>query len=204
MEGGFRDVHKLLMKIPTRLETERLVVRKYKKGDGQDLFALVERNNNCQFLWANVEEVASLKTKTEAEIMVRKHEAEWVGRLRFVMGVWLKDENKCVGQIWIEPDKWDVPSFEIGWFVDGGYEGMGIAAESARRCLEFLFDNLKAHRVSAIMRDTSPRSWKLAERLGFRREGHLRECRVENGIRYGLVRYGMLNTEFPGTVAAAI
>lgn len=197
-------MHKLLMKIPTRLETERLVVRKYKKGDGQDLFALVERNNNCQFLWANVEEVASLKTKTEAEIMVRKHEAEWVGRLRFVMGVWLKDENKYVGQIWIEPDKWDVPSFEIGWFVDGGYEGMGIAAESARRCLEFLFDNLKAHRVSAIMRDTSPRSWKLAERLGFRREGHLRECRVENGIRYGLVRYGMLNTEFPGTVAAAI
>lgn len=192
------------MKIPTRLETERLVVRKYKKGDGQDLFALVERNNNCQFLWANVEEVASLKTKTEAEIMVRKHEAEWVGRLRFVMGVWLKDENKCVGQIWIEPDKWDVPSFEIGWFVDGGYEGMGIAAESARRCLEFLFDNLKAYRVSAIMRDTSPRSWKLAERLGFRREGHLRECRVENGVRYGLVRYGMLNTEFPSTVAAAI
>ena len=197
-------MHKLLMKIPTQLETERLVVRKYKKGDGQDLFALVERNNNCQFLWANVEEVASLKTKTEAEIMVRKHEAEWVGRLRFVMGVWLKDENKCVGQIWIEPDKWDVPSFEIGWFVDGGYEGMGIAAESARRCLEFLFDNLKAHRVSAIMRDTSPRSWKLAERLGFRREGHLRECRIENGVRYRLVRYGMLNTEFPGTVAAAI
>ncbi len=197
-------MHRLLMKIPTRLETERLVVRKYKKGDGQDLFALVERNNNCQFLWANVEEVASLKTKTEAEIMVRKHEAEWVGRLRFVMGVWLKDENKCVGQIWIEPDKWDVPSFEIGWFVDGGYEGMGIAAESARRCLEFLFDNLKAYRVSAIMRDTSPRSWKLAERLGFRREGHLRECRVENGVRYGLVRYGMLNTEFPSTVAAAI
>ena len=197
-------MHRLLMKIPTRLETERLVVRKYKKGDGQDLFALVERNNNCQFLWANVEEVASLKTKTEAEIMVRKHEAEWVGRLRFVMGVWLRDENKCVGQIWIEPDKWDVPSFEIGWFVDGGYEGMGIAAESARRCLEFLFDNLKAYRVSAIMRDTSPRSWKLAERLGFRREGHLRECRVENGVRYGLVRYGMLNTEFPSTVAAAI
>ena len=143
MEGGFIDLHKLLMKIPTRLETERLVVRKYKKGDGQDLFALVERNNNRQFLWANVEAVASLKTRMEAEIMVRKHEAEWVGRLRFVMGMWLKDESKCVGQIWIEPDKWDVPSFEIGWFVDRGYEGLGIAAESTRRCLEFLFDNLK-------------------------------------------------------------
>lgn len=196
-------MHKLLMKIPIRLETERLVVRKYRKGDGQDLFALVERNSNRRFLRANIEEVASLKNRTEAEIMVRNHEAEWVGRLRFVMGIWLKGEDKCVGQIWIEPDKWDVPSFEIGWFVDHGYEGMGIAAESARRCLQFLFDNLKAHRVSTIMRDTNPRSWKLAERLGFRREGHLRECRVENGVRYGLLRYGMLNTEFTGTVATA-
>ena len=76
-------------------------------------------------------------------------------------------------------------------------------AEAARRCLEFLFDNLNAHRVSTIMRDTNPRSWKLAERLGFRREGHLRECRVENGVRYGLLRYGMLNNEFSSTVAAA-
>lgn len=193
-------MHKLLMKIPTRLETERLVVRKYEKGDGQALFALVERNDNREFLRANVEELSSLATETEAEIMVRRHAAEWVGHRRFVMGVWLKDENKCVGQIWIEPDKWDVPSFEIGWLVDSGYEGMGIAAESVRRCLEFLFGNLKAHRVSAIMRDTNPRSWKLAERLGFRQEGHLRECRVENGDRYGLLRYGMLNTEFPSIV----
>lgn len=189
-------MHKLLMEIPTRLETERLVVRKFEKGDGQALFALVERNNNREFLQASAEEVASLKTETEAEIMVRRHAAEWVGRRRFVMGVWLKDEDRSVGQIWIEPDKWDVPSFEIGWLVDGGYEGMGIAAESARRCLEFLFGDLKAHRVSAITRDTNPRSWKLAERLGFRREGHLRECRVENGERYGLLRYGMLSTEF--------
>jgi hypothetical protein len=38
-----REIHKLLMKIPARLETERLIIRKYKRGDGQDMFTLVER-----------------------------------------------------------------------------------------------------------------------------------------------------------------
>jgi RimJ/RimL family protein N-acetyltransferase len=82
--------------------------------------------------------------------------------------------------------------------VGGGYEGMGIAAESAGRCLEFLFSDLKVHRVSAIVRDTNPRSQKLAERLGFRQEAHMRECRIENGERYGHLHYGLLSAEFAG------
>ncbi len=39
-------MHKLLMEIPARLETERLVVRRYEEGDGRELFAMVERNDN--------------------------------------------------------------------------------------------------------------------------------------------------------------
>ena len=189
-------MHKLLMEIPSHLQTQRLTIRQYKEGDGCDLFAMVERNDNRQFLRENAEEVASLMTETEAEIMIRRHAAEWVARQRFVMGVWLMDGGQSVGQIWIEPDQWDVPSFEIGWLVDGGYEGKGIAAESARRCLQFLFHDLKAHKVSATMRDTNSRSRRLAERLGLRQEGHQRECRFEDGERYGLLRYGMLTTEF--------
>jgi len=189
-------LHKLLLDIPTRLDTERVTIRKYTEGDGRELYLLLERNNNREFLRENVEEVSSLKTEREAEIRVRKHSAEWFARDRFVMGIWLKSENKCVGEIWIEPKTWEVPSFEIGWFLDQGYQRRGIATEAARRSLGFLFNDLDAHKVIVITRDTNPRSQKLAERLGFRREGHLRECRIESGKRYGLLYYGMLRTEF--------
>jgi aminoglycoside 6'-N-acetyltransferase len=189
-------LHKLLLDIPIRLDTKRLTIRKYLEGDGQDLYSLLERNNNRAFLRENVEEVASLKTEREAEIEVRKHSAEWFARDRFVLGIWLKGENTYVGEIWIEPQKWDVPSFEIGWFLDRGYQGKGIATEAARRSLGFLFNDLAAHKVVVITRDTNSRSIKLAERLGFRREGHLKESRIENGQRYGLLYYGMLKTEF--------
>jgi RimJ/RimL family protein N-acetyltransferase len=189
-------LHKLLLDIPTRLDTERLTVRKYTAGDGRALYLLLERNNNREFLRENVEEVSSLNTESEAEIKVRKHAAEWAARDRFVMGIWLKSEDKYVGEIWIEPKKWEVPSFEVGWFLDQGYQRRGIATEAARRAVEFLFNNLSAHKVIVITRDTNPRSQKLAERLGFRREGHFREARIEKGKRYGLLYYGMLRTEF--------
>ena len=186
----------MLLDIPTRLDTERLTIRKYAEGDGQELYLLLERNSNREFLRENVEEVASLKTEDDAEIKVRKHSAEWFARDRFVMGIWLKSENKYVGEMWIEPKKWEVPSFEIGWFLDQGYQRRGIATEATRRSLDFLFNDLNAHKVIVITRDTNPRSYKLAERLGFRREGHLRESGIENGKRYGLLYYGMLRTEF--------
>lgn len=189
-------MNKQLLNVPTRLDTERLIVRKYEEGDGRGLYLLLQRNDNREFLRESVDEAFSVKTEEEAEIRVHRYSAEWIARDRLVMGIGVKSEDKYVGQVWIEPKKWEVPSFEIGWFLDQGYQNRGIATEAVRRSLKFLFNDLNAHKVIAITRDTNPRSCKLAERLGFRREGHLRESGIENGERYGLFYYGMLRTEF--------
>ncbi|MHA2020378.1 MAG: GNAT family N-acetyltransferase, partial [Candidatus Thorarchaeota archaeon] len=130
------------------------------------------------------------------EIDVREHAAEWESRKRFVMGMWLKSTGEYVGQIWIEPKNWKVPSFELGYYIDQGYTRKGMATEAAKRSLKFLFEDLKAHKVIIITRDTNERSWKLAERLGFTREGHHRESSIEDGKRWGLYYYGMLESEF--------
>ncbi len=183
-------------KLSESLETGRLLVRKYKAGDGKALLALLERNNNRQFLLPNVEEVAKIKDIDAAEVKVRQHAEEWEDRKRFVMGIWRKKDSLYIGEIWIEPNQWNVPSFELGWFLDAGVLGKGLATEAANRSLTFLFNNLQAHKVIVITRDTNLRSIKLAERLGFKREGHFREARIENGSRYGLVFFGLLKSEF--------
>ncbi len=183
-------------KLSESLETGRLLVRKYKAGDGTALLALLERNNNRQFLLPNVEEVAKIKDIDAAEVKVRQHAEEWEDRKRFVMGIWRKKDSLYIGEIWIEPNQWNVPSFELGWFLDAGVLGKGLATEAANRSLTFLFNNLQAHKVIVITRDTNLRSIKLAERLGFKREGHFREARIENGSRYGLVFFGLLKSEF--------
>jgi RimJ/RimL family protein N-acetyltransferase len=182
--------------LPEKLESQRLLLRRYSEGDGKALFALLERNNNREFLFPRVEEVAIIKTVEDAETKVQRHAAEWEARKRFVLGVWEKTTNTYIGEIWIEPNQWEVSSFELGWFLDHGYLGKGLATEAARLSLKFLFRDLNVHKVIVITRDTNHPSIKLAERLGFKKEGHFREARIEHGTRYGLVYYGMLKTEY--------
>jgi RimJ/RimL family protein N-acetyltransferase len=188
--------HKLLWEFPEILETERLRIRKYEKGDGADYFALFERNNNREELKEHVDEALSVKTEEQAEVRIREHEGEWIARKRLVLGIWLKETDECIGQIWIEPNKWDVPSFELGYFIDSGYQRKGYAHEASIRSLKFLFDDLNAHKIIIITQDTNERSWKLAEKLGFKKEAHFRESHIKDEKRWGMLYYGMLRDEY--------
>ena len=98
-------MHKLLLDFPSRLDTDRLIIRKYEKGDGTALYSLLERNDNREHLKEHVDEATQIKTEQEAEIRLRELAADWVVRNRFVIGIWMKLSGMYVGQIWIEPGK---------------------------------------------------------------------------------------------------
>ena len=183
----------LIKEIPEAIQTKRTTIRRYQKGDGAAIYALAERNNNREHLKGIADDIAGLKSVDEAEVKARKHRAEWAKRDRFVAGVW--DSEVYIGEIWIEPENWDVPCFEIGWFVDKGYEGEGLAYEAAEACIEFIFNELDAHRIFAKTSDNNTRSYRLAERLGFTKEGHLRENEIKDNVRNGTLLYGLLREE---------
>ncbi len=187
---------RLLLELPTQIESDRLIIRKYKKSDGQELFDLLERNDNRTFLKEHVDEATDVKSLEDAKKRVVKLSADWKAKNRFVMGIWEKKTNTFIGNIWIEPKHWDVPSFEIGYYLDKGYIGKGLATEAAKKSIEFIFEELKAHKVIIITRDSNERSYKLAERLRFVKEGHFRESNREGNRRFGLFYYGMLRKEY--------
>ncbi len=187
-------MHKMLLEIPSRIETERLILRPYQKGDGNLYFSELQRNSD--HLKEHVDEATEIKSEEQAEIKIREFAADWVSRTRFVMGIWEKTSHALIGQIWIEPVKWDVPSFEIGWFLDKEYEGKGIATEAASASLAFLFEDLKAHKVQVRVRETNVRSSRVAERCGFIKEGLLRDNARTNSTWVGLLCYGMLEKEY--------
>ena len=56
-------------------------------------------------------------------------------------------------------------------------EGRDFVTEAVWATLTFIFQHLKAHRVYLHCSDVdvNERSWQVAERCGFVREGHLRE-----------------------------
>lgn len=185
----------LLLEIPEELDCERILLRKYRKGDGTGFLEIFERNNNREALRDSVDEAKNVKNEDDAEVRIRQMMVDWEARKRFVMTIWLKEFRTQIGQIWIEANRWDVPSFELGWFLDAGYWGLGYATEAAKRAMMFIFEDLNAHKIVVITRDYNEKSYRLAERLGFVKEGHFREGRIDDGKRYGLLFYGMLRNE---------
>ena len=180
----------------TQIESERLIIRKFEKGDGKGLFSLLERNDNRTLLKKHVDEATDVKSLEDAETRVKSLSADWDVRNRFVMGVWSKKTTEFIGNIWIEPKKWEVPSFEIGYYLDQGYIGKGLATEAVKRSIEFIFEELKAYKIILITRDTNERSYLLAERLKFVKEGHFRDSNKEYDHRFGLLYYGLLRREY--------
>ena len=179
----------LLKEIPETIKTKRITIRRYQRGDGEAVYSFVERNGNRAHLTGTADDIANLKSREEAELNALKHRAEWATRDRFVAGIWR--EEKFVGEIWIEPVNWQVPSFEIGWFIDKGLEGEGYAYEAAEACISFIFNELQANKIIAKTSDTNVRSSKLANRLGFTEEGHLRDSEFNNGKRSETLLYAI-------------
>ena len=115
----------------------------------------------------------------------------------FFLGVFDKPTGEFVGQAHIGPISWDLPEFQIGYFVDKGHEGQGYATEAAKGALRFIFDHLKAHRVRLECDETNVRSRRVAERCGMTREGCLRENKKNpDGTFSATLVFGILRSEF--------
>ena len=63
-------------------------------------------------------------------------------------------------------------SCHIGYSVDKGFEGQGRMQELAEYTIEYVFSEIKLHRIIANHMPQNKRSEALLKRLGFEREGY--------------------------------
>lgn len=73
-----------------------------------------------------------------------------------------------------EPDGWDVPAFSIGYWVRASEQGRGYVTEAVRTLTAYVFEVLRAQRIEIVCDARNTRSIAVAERVGFVREGRLR------------------------------
>ncbi|WP_411137569.1 GNAT family N-acetyltransferase [Streptomyces sp. C10] len=84
----------------------------------------------------------------------------------------------------------------IGYVFHPAHAGHGYATEASRALLKLGFEELKLHRIQAELDGRNTASARLLERLGMRREGHLRENEFLDGEWSDEVIYAMLAREW--------
>ncbi|AEV83017.1 Ribosomal-protein-alanine acetyltransferase [Actinoplanes sp. SE50] len=123
--------------------------------------------------------------------------AAWLAgtRLPLAIGVPTGNGHNLVGATNLTIDA-PTASAELGFWVDAAAEGRGIVSRTLHAVLDHAFGDLGLHRVEMRTLTTNHRSHRLADRLGFLREGVLRDAvRFPDGPRDVAV-YALLAKDF--------
>ncbi|MBN2146845.1 MAG: GNAT family N-acetyltransferase [Anaerolineales bacterium] len=183
--------------LPEYLETERLILRPYHAGDGAMYYASSLRNRRHLARYEARNALCSLKDEAHAERVVCEMAAAWEHREYFFLGMFRKQTNEWVGQIYIGPLGLEPPAFTIGYIADVANEGHGYVTEAVRTVTRFCFERLGAMRLSAECDDQNIRSYRVLERCGFIREGHLHHRKPgPDGRIGGTLYYGLMRSEW--------
>ena len=186
-----------LSAFPERVDAPRLWLRPYDEADGPRYFAAGRRNADHLARFERDNVVCHLKSEAHATQVVRDLRVRFDAGRSLFLGIFDRASGEWAGQIYVATSNRELPEFTIGYVADVRYEGRGYVSEAVRAVLGVLFDRLGAHRVRADCNEENERSWRLLERCGFTREGHLRENRLNpDGTRHGDYLYGLLRREF--------
>ena len=178
------------------IETERLILRPFRKSDAADVFEyLREPVVNC---FANMK----LNSLEEAKEEMKKR----VGETEYYFAIVLKDADKVIGEIDAYPEHGEphntsspFDTFSPCWMLNDVYQGKGYAYEAAHAFFDYLFREKGARRIYAYTEDYNLPSQHLCEKLGMRREGLFKEFvsfvnnpdgtpHYENTIQYAVLK----------------
>ena len=150
------------------LETERLILRHYRKEDFRSHYAIVADPETMKYFTGPPMAVEESWRRMSASV------GSW-SLMGF--GGWAvvqKSNERLIGMTALFNGWRDmIPEFgedpEMGWIFDKSVHGQGIAGEACRAALGWADENLPPTPVWAIVAPDNAPSLKLADRLGFER-----------------------------------
>ena len=180
------------MGLPTpTLRTERLRLRPFTDADASDLFALQSSAEVLRYWdsppWSD-------PSRAERFIAACGQLADEGTGARLVIE--RASDGAFIG--WCSLTRWnpDHRSASLTYCLHEAAWGQGYATEAVRALLRWAFDTLDLHRVQAEADTRNAASARVLEKLGFTREGTLREDCIVNGVVSDSWVFGLLAREW--------
>ncbi|PFG44779.1 aminoglycoside 6'-N-acetyltransferase [Isoptericola jiangsuensis] len=179
------------LRAPLPVRTSRLVLRTYAESDLDALLAYYSDPDVARFLLEEPWTAEDAETQ-----LARRMTRTGVDEPGSALALVVEHEGTVVGDVslWTTGDT--VSRGEVGWVFNPAYTGRGFATEALRSLLGIAFDHYRMHRVVAQLDARNDRSAKLCERVGLKREGHLRADWWSKGEWTDTLVYGMLAREW--------
>jgi RimJ/RimL family protein N-acetyltransferase len=183
-------VNPILLDIPEHIQTERLLLRVPKVGDG--VFSNAAINESLAELkawmpWA--QEPHNLSTDEE---FARRASAKFILREEFNFFIFQQGNQRMIGAIGLHHLDWSVPQGEIGYWLRSDATGNGYMTEAVKALTHYAFDRLLMRRVEVRCDADNLASKHVIERAGFefltmfRNDGLKPDGSLRNTLIYAL------------------
>lgn len=156
------------------IETERLILRKYTMDDVSSCYQNYGNDSQLgnflpMYPISNMEVMSALISD-----YIRAYEKDaliWV--------IVLRETKACIGNITIDIPYPMLKTAELGYAIGSEYWHRGYASETVTEVLDYMFRQEKIHLVEAKYNVNNSASGKVLKRLGFKKDGVLRDRRID-------------------------
>ena len=172
------------------IKTERLVIREFTHDDFDGVHRYASNPNVVRFMvWGpNTEDETRrfLQRKIQSQILKE--------RVSYDLAITLDGVLIGGGGLTIVDQK--SRDAELGYCINESYWGKGLGTEFAAAMIKYGFEELDLHRVTSKCDPENHASYRIMEKNGMTREGHLRENQWIKGKYRDSLVYGILRGEW--------
>lgn len=178
--------------LPT-IAAGRIVLRELTDDDVPALFEIFSHPEVMRY-WS----YPPLKSTAQAQALLERIRESFRKQDLFQWGIALKNENRIIGTCTLLEYDAQNRRAEIGYVLARAYWGKGLMHQALTALVDFAFTTLTLNRIEADVDPRNAASLRLLERLGFQREGLLRERWIVGDEIQDSVLLGLLRREWTG------
>ena len=176
--------------LPT-LRAERVLLRWLTDEDVPALYEIFSDPEVMRY-WS----FAPFEDEAAASDFLKKIRQYFRDKRLFQWGVTLVDDPKVIGTCTLAQLDVRNRRAALAFALGRAHWGHGYVTEAARRLLDYAFADLDVRRIEADVDPRNTACLRVMERLGFEREGYMRERWIVDGEVQDSVFFGLLRREW--------
>lgn len=177
--------------LPLKILGKRIVLKKLELSLAPIMFEYVDKNRERLgrfLLW-----VSGIKSVKDEEEFIQFTHTNWNNHTGFCYGIFDIQSKKYIGNISAFDIRWKHAACEMGYWILGQFEGMGLMQDAVLTLEAKLFE-LGFHRLVIRCDPNNERSEKLARRMGYSLDGIMRHDILANGSYRDTMVFSKLST----------
>lgn len=172
------------------LETERLLLREINNKDVEGIFSSLSNDEVTRFYGQD-----SLRDIKEAEKIVDLFAKNYIEKRGIRWAIERKSDKGIIGTIgfhaWLSRHN----RAEIGYEMHPEHWRKGYILEALHKIISYGFEELDLTRIGAVVFLENEASNKLLTKIGFQKEGILRDYMYQNGEPYDTYIYSLIKDD---------